>query len=109
MIIKLFLMIAYFVICHILIAKCRSISFVLAFVFPIVAWFSPIIPRWYVFILAFSTVSNAFGYPGRIPVYNQPLYMRKYGWLLSIFENGLLLIGLVWMLYSAVTSVKGLF
>ncbi len=109
MIFKLFLMIAYFVICQILIAKSKSISFILALAFPIVAWFSPIIPRWYVFILAFSTVSSAFGYPGRIPVYNQPLYMRKYGWLLSVFENGLLLIGLVWMLYSAVTSVKGLF
>lgn len=109
MIIKLLLMIAYFIICHILIAKCRSISFILAFVFPIVAWFSPIIPRWYVFILAFSTVTSAFGYPGRIPVYNQPLYMRKYGWALSLFENGLLLIGLIWMGYSAMTSIMGLF
>lgn len=109
MIFKLFLMIAYFIICQILIAKCRSISFILAFVFPIVAWLSPLIPRWYVFILAFSTVSNAFGNPGRIPVYNQPLYMRKYGTILSIIENGLLLIGLVWMLYSAVTSIISLF
>lgn len=95
MIIKLLLMIAYFIVCNIL--------------FPIVAWFSPIIPRWYVFVLAFSTVTSAFGYPGRIPVYNQPLYMRKYGWALSLFENGLLLIGLIWMIYSAVTSIMELF
>nr|DAM28030.1 MAG TPA: hypothetical protein [Caudoviricetes sp.] len=109
MIFKLFLMIAYFIICHILIAKCKSISFILAFVFPIVAWFSPLIPRWYVFILAFSTISNAFGNPGRTPVYNQPLYMRKYGPILSIIENGLLLIGLVWMIYSGITSFMSLF
>lgn len=109
MIIKLLLMIAYFIVCNILIARCRSISFILAFAFPIVAWFSPIIPRWYVFVLAFSTVTSAFGYPGRIPVYNQPLYMRKYGWALSLFENGLLLIGLIWMIYSAVTSIMELY
>lgn len=109
MLISIVLMIAYFIVCNILIARCRSISFILAFVFPIVAWFSPHIPHWYVFILAFSTVTSAFGHPSRTPAYNQPLYMRKYGWALTLFENGLLLIGLVWMLYSAATSIMGWF
>lgn len=109
MILKIAAMIIYFIISGLIMGKLRQFAFILALIFPIAAWFIPIFPRWYVFILAFVTVSTGFGNPGRVPVYNQPLSMRKYGTILSIIENGLLLIGLVWMIYSGITSFMSLF
>ncbi len=101
MILKLIAMIVYMFVANTLLIKFRNIAFILGFLFPIIAWFIPVLPHWYVFILAFITVSSALGYPPRIPVYDQPLYMRKHGGLLTAFENGLLIIGLIWMIHDA--------